>query len=46
MTPSPREQAETADDLHLIVLLWQEQRTRDVALALADRNRINAKERK
>ena len=34
------------DDLHIIVLLWQHQRTRDVALALADRNRINAKERK
>ena len=28
-----------ADDLHIIVLLWQEQRTRDAALALADRNR-------
>lgn len=34
------------DDLHLMVLLWQQQRTRDLALALADRNRANAKDRK
>lgn len=27
------------DDLYLMVLLWQLERTRDVALDLADRNR-------
>jgi hypothetical protein len=29
----------TPDDLHLMVLLWQRQTTRDVALDLADANR-------
>lgn len=31
------------DDLHLMVLLWQRQNTRDVALELADKNRKDAK---
>jgi len=35
-TPAP-------DDLHLMVLLWQEPRTRAVALELADKNREASK---
>jgi hypothetical protein len=43
---APIDTRRPADDLHLMVLLWQRKQTRDVALDLADTNREAANGRR